>query len=231
MDKIYSRKRIVIPRIKTKKKSINTKLSKVITIVLIAMLTVYFLMNAISPIFENLCAKEASIEAINIITNSANNVLKKYNYQDIVSIIKSENSNILKTDVVVINNIATEITSQITNNLNELEKGNIRIPIGALTGSKFLTGTGPDIKIKIVPMGIVNSKIRTEFKEQGINQTMYRIFLEINCEIRILMPYKTIERKIQNQILLVETAIVGDVPETYYNLESLTKDETLRLID
>lgn len=233
MDKIYSRKRIRIPSLikKGKRKTRKTKISKVLPIIIIAMLTVYIVLKAISPIFEDLCVKEASIVAIDIITNDANKVLEKYNYQDIVSISKGENTNILKTDVVVINNIATEIMNGINSSFKNLEKREIEIPIGAITGSKYLTGTGPNINIKIIPIGAVSSEIKTEFEEKGINQTVYRIILSINCEIKILMPYESINRQIRNQILLVETAIVGDVPETYYNLDNLTNDDMLKLID
>lgn len=231
MDKIYSRKRIVIPRFIKKENKLKRKFSKIIPIVLIAIFTIYTIFKVIDPMLQDLCAKEASLVAIEIITDNASKILEKYNYQDIVSITKSDKSNILKTDVVVINNIATEITNSITKSFKDLEKQNINIPIGALTGSKLLTGRGPDINIKIVPVGTISSEIKTEFKEKGINQTVYRIILYINCEIKVLMPYNSLSRQINNQILLVETAIVGDVPETYYNLENMTKEETIKLID
>ena len=100
-----------------------------------------------------------------------------------------------------------------------------------LTGSKFLSGRGPNFKIKIMPIGSINSEIKTEFKSQGINQTVYRIFLKLSYEIKILLPYKSTSRTLESQILLVETAIVGEIPNTYYNLESATKEEALKLID
>lgn len=231
MDKIYSRRRIIIPKLIKGKRRKHKKFPKFVSIIFVSVLTVYTVMKLVSPVFDDVCAKEASTIAISIITKDAGEVLKKYNYQDILSIDKNNNANILKTDVVVINNIATEITGSITNSLKNIEKEDIKIPIGVFTGNKFLTGIGPDINIKVVPVGTVNSEIKTEFKAQGINQTIYRIFLEINCEIKILMPYKSINRQIKNQILLVETAIVGDVPETYYNLESMTKEDTVKLID
>ena len=233
MDKIYSRKRIIIPSLtrKGKRKRERRKITKFFPIIIIAMLTMYIVLKAISPIFEDMCVKEASIVAIDIITNDANKVLEKYNYQDIVSISKGESTNILKTDVVVINNIATEIINSINSSFKDLEKQEIEMPIGALTGSKYLTGTGPNINIKIIPIGAASSEIKTEFEEKGINQTVYRIYLCIDCEIKILMPYESLNRQIKNQILLVETAIVGDVPETYYNLDNLTNDDMLKLID
>ena len=60
---------------------------------------------------------------------------------------------------------------------------------------------------------------------------MYRIYLELKCDTNILTPYKKIHEEISNQVLLVETLIVGDVPQTYYNLEGLEKKNTIDIIE
>ena len=106
----------------------------------------------------------------------------------------------------------------------------IKVPIGAISGTKILSGTGPNINIKVMPVGSIDTEIKTEFESKGINQTVYRIYHNLICEIKIIMPYESISRKIENQILLVETGIVGDVPETYYNLEGINGEDTLQLI-
>lgn len=41
------------------------------------------------------------------------------------------------------------------------------------------------------------------------------------CNVKVLTPFKDIERKITNQVLLAENVIVGHIPNTYYNLEGL----------
>ena len=40
-----------------------------------------------------------------------------------------------------------------------------------------------------------------------------------------------IEDEIVNQVLLVETVIVGEVPETYYNLDGLNSENLLDVIE
>ena len=67
-------------------------------------------------------------------------------------------------------------------------------------------------------MGNVDTKLKSEFISQGINQTLHRIYLELNCEVTILTPYDTIKQKIDNQVLIAESVIVGDVPYSYYNM-------------
>ena len=107
------------------------------------------------------------------------------------------------------------------NEINEIGKQNVEIPIGALVGNKYFAGFGPKVKIRIIPAVDIITDIKTEFKAAGINQTVYRIYLNLECNISILTSYKTINTTINNQVLLVETVVVGEVPETYLELENI----------
>ena len=46
----------------------------------------------------------------------------------------------------------------------------------------------------------------------------------------MVTQYKTIEENIVNQVLLVETVIVGNVPESYYNLEGMKDEDVTEVI-
>lgn len=90
---------------------------------------------------------------------------------------------------------------------------------------------GPDIKIKMMTDGTVETDLKSEFKEAGINQTLHRIYLEVKCNVTILTPYDTIEETITNQVLLAEGVIIGNIPDAYYNLEGLNSEQTMELIN
>ena len=79
--------------------------------------------------------------------------------------------------------------------------------------------------------GTVETDLRSEFKEAGINQTLHRIYLEVKCNVNILTPYSTIKETIVNQVLLVEGVIIGNIPNTYYNIEGLKDEQSFELID
>ena len=79
--------------------------------------------------------------------------------------------------------------------------------------------------------GSVETDLRTEFREAGINQTLHRIYLEVKCHVTILTPYDTITETIVNQVLLVEGVIIGNIPDAYYNLEGLDSDQMLEMLD
>lgn len=223
MDKIYSRPRIKLIKIKQIKKEKTEKTYLTILILIIAATTGYKLLKSVDPIFEGLCIAKAQSIATDITNRKASDVLAQYNYENTVQMIKSEDgkNSILKTDIVTINRTTSDIAIAMQKELNELEKQKIEIPLGALTGNKYISGFGPGITIKIIPVGDIITDIKTEFKSAGINQTIYRIYMDIECNVSILTSYKTINRAIKNQVLLVETVVVGEVPETYMQLENL----------
>ncbi len=199
---------------------------------IIAFLTVHSVLKSINPIFEGLCVSKVNVLATDIINTKTSQILAKYQYDEILQVIHNEkdNTNILKTDVVTINKIISEISVEITKTLDLLERENIKIYMGALTGNRYFSAMGPAIDIKVMHTGSINTDVKTEFESIGINQSIYRIYLEISCDMSILTPYKKITNKSTNKVLLVETVIVGGVPETYYNLEGVTKDDTLNMM-
>ena len=79
--------------------------------------------------------------------------------------------------------------------------------------------------------GTVETDLRTEFVEAGINQTLHRIYLDVRCNVNILTPYDTISETITNQVLLTEGVIIGNIPDTYYNLEGLNDDQLMEMIE
>lgn len=233
MDSIYSRKRIKIPKIQgfyTNNKNAK-KFFSIFIIIIVAVLTFYSLFKAINPIFDQLCIEKARQIGTYIMNNASNSVLDNIDYKNTVSIEENEGNKVLKTDVVVINKIASDIALEAERQFKELEKETIKISIGALTGSKLLSGSGPNINIKVIPTGNILTEIKNEFESKGINQTVYRIYLELTCKVSIVTPYKTIENEIINQVLLVETVIVGEVPNSYYNLEGINKDNFIDVIE
>ena len=60
---------------------------------------------------------------------------------------------------------------------------------------------------------------------------MHRVYLQIKCEVKILTPFNIITQSIDNQVLLLENVIVGHVPNTYYNLDGIDKNNAVDLIE
>lgn len=185
------------------------------------------------PIFETICIEDAKKIGTNILNIESTNVLKDVDYNDLVIVEKAADGTIqmVKSNVILINILSSDITYNIQQKLSNLDKEKISISLGSLSGNKFLSGIGPDINLKIVPVGSVETKFESEFVERGINQTIHKLYLIVDCEIDILTPYKSLTTHIVNQILFAENIIVGDVPSSYYNLEGLQSNDALEVVN
>ena len=107
---------------------------------------------------------------------------------------------------------------------------NLQLKWELLLGTKILSGRGPDIPIKMSTVGNVETDLISQFSQAGINQTLHRIYLNVECNVIILTPFDTIEQKITNQVLIAEAVIIGEVPATYYNLNGLKEDDLIELV-
>ena len=237
-SKIYSRPRIRIPKLffsnnGDKNLKRKQKIAKIFIIMVIAFSTVKIVLDAISPIFNALCEDKAKSIATIISNNEATNVMKDHTYDELFTIEKDNDGNItmIKSNVIQMNEIISDVAVKIQNSINERGKENIKITIGSFTGSKLLSGRGPEIPIKISSIGNVETDLRSEFFAQGINQTLHRVYLQVDCEVSILTPYNTISEKVSNQVLLIENVIVGKIPNTYYNLDGIDSSNVLDIIE
>jgi len=230
MHKIYSRYRFRVPKIYCKKisgKKGNNKikkLSKVLIIFLIAILTATALFNYINPIFIGICEAEVKSIATIISNEQATRVVENYNYEDLFEIEKDNNGKVImiRSNVIAINDIISNVGLYIQQELNKENRANIEIPLGSLFGNSFITASGPNIKAKVILEGIVDTDLRSEFIDKGINQTLHRVYLQIDCKVSIITSFEKIESNVSNQVLLMENIVLGEIPETYYNLKGIS---------
>ena len=90
---------------------------------------------------------------------------------------------------------------------------------GNFTGNSFLAGHGPEIKVKVIPAGTVNTEFRTEFIAAGINQTRHRVYLGVVSNMRVIAPFATEDIIVENSVTVAETVLIGEVPEFYTNMK------------
>ena len=232
MDKIYSRTKISIPR--NVKKIKNKKKFIFIIFFLITIITsVKIMIDSVSPVFEKVCEDEAKSIATLATNEKATEVMNKHNYEEMFTIEKDSSGNItmVKSNIYPINDIISDAARKIQEDLNSRGKEDIEIPLGSFSGIKLLAGRGPGVKIKISSIGNIDTDLRSEFTAKGINQTLHRVYLQVNCEVSILTPFKDITKSISNQVLLIENVIMGKIPETYYNIEGINSNEAIDIIE
>lgn len=233
MASIYKRKRIYVPKMFNKfKKEKNKKIGKFLFIVCIMLITFLVAYSSICPIIDSICKDKAKSIATIICNEESTKIIANYQYEDLITVYKDSDDNItmVKSNIVPINYIISDVAEKIQKRMNETHSESAYINLGSLTGNRILSGLGPKIPIKLSLVGNVETDLRSEFISHNINQTIHRIYLQIECEIAVLIPYNIIEEKISNQVLIAENIIVGKVPETYYNLEGITEDDVMEVM-
>ena len=237
MYKIYSRRRLRIKKpsfkwikghkIKNTGLKSGGKITKIIIILIIAFETATLILNYINPIFEQVSKYEAKKFATFVANDQTTKVMQNYNYDSMFTIEKDAEGNVtmINMNMYRVNIIISDIAYYIQEQMKKTENCSVSIPMGNLLGVNLFSGFGPNIKMKVVLLGTVETDLRSEFISKGINQTLHRVYLQIDCPVQILSSYKTMEEKISNQFLLAENVIVGKIPETYYNLESFENPE------
>lgn len=238
MDSIYKRKRIHLPKIVFGKfnnipPNKTKKLSKFFLIIIVMLITFVGILKSIEPIIDTICKDKAKSVATIICNEESTKIITNYKYEDLITIHRDNEGNIqmVQSNIVPINYIISDVGEKIQKRIEQTQSTRTQINLGSFTGSKILSGIGPSIPIKLSLVGNVETDLRSEFKSQGVNQTIHRIYLQVDCKINILTPYNTTGEKISNQVLIAENVIVGAVPQTFYNLEGLTTADTMEVME
>ncbi|WP_245996761.1 sporulation protein YunB [Brevibacillus invocatus] len=115
--------------------------------------------------------------------------------------------------------IVGETTSRVQNKLQEFEKDKVErtIPLGLATGNSFLANMGPELPITFVPIGSVKTRLETELKEAGINMVLATVYIFVEVDLRIVIPFATDEKTVTTKIPITHSLIIGDVPQYLYN--------------
>lgn len=157
-------------------------------------------------------------------------VMNSIIYDDLVNIISDEFGNIsmIQANSLEINNLSKDLAQTCEARIGEFGGNGISIPLGTFTGVPLLVGRGPRISVKMTPIGSVICKFKSHFETAGINQTVHKIYVNINATVAVVMPLSTRSFKAEQEVLISESVIVGQVPEVY--LYSDTLDTLLNFV-
>jgi len=115
--------------------------------------------------------------------------------------------------------IVGETTARVQNKLLEFEHNKVdrTIPLGLATGNSFLANMGPELPITFVPIGSVKTRLETDLKEAGINMVLVTVYIFVEVDLRIVIPFATDEKTVTTRIPITHSLIIGDVPQYLYN--------------
>ncbi len=185
----------------------------------------YFRKNMV-PVFVSTCNAEVQAVAINAVNNAASTVITEdISYEELFDIQKDNEGNIvlIQAKSIKINRIARDLALMTQKNLESVEENEIGVPVGTLSGVTMFIGMGPQVKIKIEPIGVANCDFVSEFVAAGINQTVHKIYIDIDVTIMVALPIADITVKTKSEILVCENLLIGRVPTTYLETGRITE--------
>ena len=121
----------------------------------------------------------------------------------------------LKTNMSEVNRLKTDILNLINDEILALSTDDFGIPLGSLFLPEVLAGKGPEIPIQILSISNSDASFSSHFSEAGINQTLQKMNMEVCVEVTVLVLGQTNSFTVSSQVVVAETIIVGNVPNTY----------------
>lgn len=121
----------------------------------------------------------------------------------------------LKTNMSEVNRLKTDILNLINDEILALDTMDIGIPLGSLILPQFFSGKGPHIPVHILSIRNSDASFVSNFSQAGINQTLHQLTMVVSIDVAMLVLGKTGSFTITSEVVVAETVIVGQVPQTF----------------
>lgn len=228
---------------KKKKNNLILKLIVIIIISVICafMLIKYFSKN-ISPFFMSYAEDEIR-RITNLVVNYSINddTFEELSDDKIFDIIRNDSGEIqlISYNAKNVNVLLNSIAIMIQNNLRAIEAGDIdfldlkgsflseydssllrdgiicEIPFGAFFKNNLLSNIGPKIPVKFNILGEVDTFIKTDIKEYGINNAFLNVSIEVVVNVRVNLPFVSNKISISSVVPISMKVIQGNIPDFY----------------
>ena len=134
----------------------------------------------------------------------------------------------LRANTMRMNELASQTALLAERELGSAENQFVEIPLGAALGVSFLSGFGPRLEVRILPVGAVHTSFDTEFETAGINQTRHKIFLNLRATVSLIVPTGSQLVEVTSTVPIAESIIVGEVPDSFVDVNN--EEDMLNLI-
>ncbi len=195
----------------TLKTKINTVL-KVFAENEITNVSTYVINESIANSFDNVNVDSL----VKTITNKNDEIISiDFNALEVNKALNNVNSTIIKSLKEIGNNNYSNLSSSVYE-LEKRDNGFIYyVPLGVVSGNPVVADLGPKIPIKATLNGSVFSNVKTELTEYGINNSLLKIYVEVDTSISFIMPFVSDTIKLKSEVPIITKIINGKVPEVY----------------
>ena len=123
----------------------------------------------------------------------------------------------VSADMGQINALSAEILEQVVGAADNRTL-RVSVPLGNLSGISLLMGRGPAVPVEILMLTSSRVGFDNSVVTAGINQTKHQILLTVTVDIDVLVPWGTRSTQVKTEVLIADTIVVGQVPDTFVGL-------------
>lgn len=183
-----------------------------------------YLSSRLEPLIETIAVSKA----VNLISLAVNEETDdslgehQLTYQDFVNVETGSSGQVTSLSFRTAESTRFKrlVIERLIGRLEDIDPNLLSVPLGNLTGILIFSGVGPSVRVRVQSIGDVTAEYRNEFSSAGVNQTRHSVFLDLSVTIHLLIPGNIIPVTVTEQVCVAETVIVGQVPDTYLNLQN-----------
>ena len=187
---------------------------------LLAVIVLLFFRHRFHEPIQELARTQVTNTTSDLINDAVDELIEAgdIQYDRIVYFEKDLNGRItaLKTNMSEINRLKTNTLNIINDEILALDTSDIGIPMGSLFLPEFFSGRGIALPVEIITIRNSDAYFTSEFSQAGINQTLHKLNMCVLVDVSVLVLGQTASFTVNSEVVVAETIIVGDVPDTFF---------------
>ncbi|MBS5925558.1 MAG: sporulation protein YunB [Clostridium sp.] len=206
---------------KPKKTEFKPIILVIISILLVFILSIFLYDKKIYPAVLQVAESLIKADTIECISKTSMELFdEEFNYDEMIIIDKDNegNINMIRANTVKLNYLTSRLSIRCNEELQKMGEVGVEVPLGWMTDNSAFYEFGPDINVKLDPIGNMKVSYESKFESAGINQTRHKIYLNVEARVRMKIPLNSKEQVVTCQIPVAETIIVGKTPNTAIDL-------------
>lgn len=150
-----------------------------------------------------------------VVTSTMEAVSQAETGEKLLYFTETDKTNTFQLNSAAIRNFQTNVSVLLTQKLESLGEQSHRVRLGTVFSNFLLMDRGPEIIFRFVPVGSVQVSATSDLQSAGINQVLYRVMLQVQTEMTILLPGRTKRIQCDQRIPIEEVILSGEVPLVY----------------
>lgn len=206
---------------KPKKTEFKPIILVIISILLVFILSIILYDKRIYPAVLQVAESSIKADTVECISKTSMELFdEEFNYDEMIIIDKDNegNINMIRANTVKLNYLTSRLSIRCNEELQKMGEVGVEVPLGWMTDNSAFYEFGPDLNVKIDPIGNMKVSYESKFESAGINQTRHKIYLNVEARVRMKIPLHSKEQVVTCQIPVAETIIVGKTPNTAIDL-------------